>query len=204
MSIIKTLHDPILSRRKEQLAKGINNLLPAETISIADIGCGDGEIAALLKKRNPNISFEGWEVHPRERCHIPFNIFDGKSLPHKDKSIDVVMLIDILHHDNQPETILKEATRIARLGVILKDHQCENLFDYARLKLMDWVGNHHYGVRLPYNYLSAKQWKDLIKSCDLEEKERAINLNLYLQPLECTFGSGLHFLSLLTARKKEI
>lgn len=197
MQLIKKLHDPILSRRKEKLTEGIRSILPTGTSKIADIGCGDGEIGCRLSK-DSGATVEGWDIHPREQCHIPHHIFDGKSLPLEDNSVDVTLLIDVLHHDNNPQIILKEAARVAKFGVIIKDHLCENQFDHSRLSFMDWVGNRHYGVRLPYNYLSQRQWNELFENCGLKKTSTVPTLELYSQPLETVFGGNLHFISLLS------
>lgn len=201
MSIIKPLHDPILKRRKIKIAEALQFSIPKETKSLADIGCGDGEITMLLNTTRPEISTEGWDVHPREHCHIPFQLFDGKTLPHQNDHIDITTLVDVLHHDNHPEILLKEVARITKKGILIKDHICANSFDFAKLSFMDWVGNHHYGVHLPYNYLSLKKWDALFEACNLEIKTWTNNLALYPQPLEKIFGGKLHFVALLTKKQ---
>lgn len=196
MSLIKTIHDPIHNRRTFKLISAIKVLLPPECSRIADIGCGDGRIGKALETET--ISVEGWDVHPRETCAVPFNLFDGKTIELEDNAVDVSIIIDVLHHDTNPEIILKEASRISRLGVIIKDHLCRTKPDLYKLKLMDWVGNRHYGVRLPYNYLSPKQWQELFHNCGLQKQASTFKLNLYPQPFESIFGGNLHFVTLLS------
>jgi SAM-dependent methyltransferase len=96
----------------------------------------------------------GIDIMARPTSHIPVDIFDGQTIPHPDKSFDIVSFVDVLHHTDDPSVLLKEAARVARKAVILKDHFSENGIDHLTLRFMDWVGNAPHGVVLPYNYAS--------------------------------------------------
>jgi len=64
--------------------------------------------------------------------------FDGKSIPYGDGSFDVVMFVDVIHHADQPMTLLREAARVARQAILIKDHLVEGTLAYLTLQLMDW------------------------------------------------------------------
>jgi hypothetical protein len=64
--------------------------------------------------------------------------------------------------------LLKEAARVARKAVILKDHFSENGVDHMTLRFMDWVGNAPHGVVLPYNYASRAEWRSWYAEAGLE------------------------------------
>jgi hypothetical protein len=93
--------------------------------------------------------------------------------------------------------LLREATRVARKNVLLKDHLSENSFDHATLRLMDWVGNRPHGVVLPYNYQSRSQWHTHFASTNLVPQSFLTHLPLYPAPTNLIFGRNLHFLALL-------
>jgi hypothetical protein len=68
------------------------------------------------------------------------------------------MFCDVLHHAEDAIGMLREAARVARHGVIIKDHLAEGVLARPALRLMDFVGNAPRGVTLPYNYFDRAQW----------------------------------------------
>ena len=93
--------------------------------------------------------------------------------------------------------MLAECVRVARRAVIVKDHYCNNQFDNARLRFMDWVGNRSHGVRLPYNYLSRRQWRTLYGDLGLFSDVTLETLKLYPIPFRWVFDAQLHFVARL-------
>jgi SAM-dependent methyltransferase len=169
--------------------------------SVLDIGCGDGTIGSLIAKVRPDISIQGVEFLARPECKIECRAFDGTSLPFPDSSFEVCLLVDVLHHTEDPGVLLREAARVSRSLVLLKDHLDENIFDDITLRFMDWVGNRPHGVVLPYNYQSGKQWKEFFLECGLAEENWTTRMPLYPFPMSLFVGRGLHFVSLLVKKK---
>ena len=66
--------------------------------------------------------------------------------------------------------------------VVIKDHSLEGFAAERTLRLMDWVGNHRYGVALPYNYLRPDQWNEAFELLDLRVQTRLRRLRLYPWP----------------------
>jgi hypothetical protein len=58
---------------------------------------------------------------------------------------------------------------------------------------MDWVGNAHYGVALPYNYWTRQQWNDAFARLGLTVELWQSQLNLYPAGIDWIFGRSLHF-----------
>ncbi|HZC66209.1 MAG TPA: methyltransferase domain-containing protein, partial [Candidatus Dormibacteraeota bacterium] len=137
------------------------------------------------------------EVLPRADCQIPCSAFDGNTLPFGEQSFDVAMLVDVLHHTSDVSVLLKEAARVSRQLVLLKDHLSENAFDHATLRFMDWVGNRPHGVTLTYNYQSRAQWDVHFAATGLRATSFETRLPLYPAPFSALVGRGLHFIAAL-------
>ena len=182
------------------LASSIAGLLPNEA-SILDVGCGSGDIASALLSMKPNLKIEGVDVLVRPHTAIPVREFDGAHLPFADGNFDYALLIDVLHHTDDPAALLREVSRVAS-HVIIKDHYRNGFLARARLRFMDWVGNAPHGVRLPYNYLSRSDWAALWRLTGLQVESKVEDLPLYAGPANWLFGKGLHFLAELTQSKE--
>lgn len=197
MSAIGVLHDKLVfNRRVETLAGWFAQLAP-QGARILDVGCGDGLISSILQSKRPDLSVMGIDVLPRTRTHIPVEIFDGFHIPFDEESFDVVLFSDVLHHTQDPAVLLREARRVATRGVLLKDHNRDGLAAGARLRVMDWVGNARFGVALPYNYWTERQWRATWQEIGLRPDRLITNLGLYPRPANWIFGAKLHFVALL-------
>ena len=146
----------ILSRRVKTLARHLAVLAPRDA-AILDVGCGDGQVAKLLLDERADLKLSGVDILVRERTVIPVVAFDGTTLPFGDSSQDAVMFVDVLHHTDDPLVLLREATRVSRRWILIKDHHREGLGARVTLRFMDWIGNARYGVALPYNYWANPQ-----------------------------------------------
>jgi 2-polyprenyl-3-methyl-5-hydroxy-6-metoxy-1,4-benzoquinol methylase len=164
-----------------------------------DVGCGDGSIAQAIMERQPGLRFEGIDVMLRPHSAIPAQAYDGKRIPHEDNSFDWVTIVDVLHHTDDPECVLGECLRVARRGVVLKDHLRDGWAAYPTLRVMDWVGNRGHDVRLPYNYLSRAEWHAIFSRIGASPATWKETLNLYPAPFSLVFDRGLHFVSTLVA-----
>jgi SAM-dependent methyltransferase len=198
--IARSHHALVFGRRGRVLADALAPLIPCETRSILDIGCGDGTIAGLLAQRRPELAIEGVEVIPRPTCQVPCRAFDGTHLPFLDRSFDVCLFVDVLHHTTDVTQLLREAARVSRSHIILKDHLSETSFDHATLRAMDWIGNRPHGVTLTYNYQSLQQWEQHFAKCGLEAARLSTALPLYPFPFSLLFSRKLHFVAQLTRR----
>jgi SAM-dependent methyltransferase len=171
-------------------------MIPPQS-SLLDIGCGDGRISRLISGMVSGMEITGVEYARRPNCAIPCTEFDGEHLPFEDKSFDGCMFVDVLHHTLDPLAVVRDAVRVARKYVLIKDHLQENALDHWTLRLMDWVGNRPHGVVLPYAYLSRRQWEALFKDAGLIESRSQQSIPLYPFPFSLVFGRNLHFVSLL-------
>lgn len=196
-TLLNQVHNTVVfGRRVRVLAQALAGAIPGPG-SVLDLGCGDGQIASELMKLRPDLAVEGVDVLLRPVTHIPVTLYDGAVLPFADQSFDYVTIIDVLHHTDDPAAVLAEAARVARLGVVVKDHLREGLLAGPTLRAMDWVGNRGHDVRLPYNYLDSAQWDAAIAAAGLVKASWQERLGLYAAPLSWAFERRLHFVALL-------
>jgi SAM-dependent methyltransferase len=172
----------------------MTHLIP-EKASVLDVGCGDGSLSAAIMRRRPDIIIAGLEVLVRDQTHIRVERFDGEVIPYYNKSVDVVMFVDVLHHTKDPMKLLNEATRVAGKAIVIKDHACEGVLDSATLRFMDHVGNAHHGVALPYNYWSRRKWFEVFARLGLTIAAWKERLNIYPPGTRWIFDRSLHFIA---------
>jgi len=195
MTIYGRFHDKwVHGRRVRVIADALAELLPSEG-SVLDVGSGDGFIDKLIMQRRPGVEISGVDVVMRGKAHIPVRQFDGNTIPFEDDSVDMVMLSDVLHHTETPLDLLREALRVSRSGLVIKDVTTGAPDPLARATLvgMDWVGNARHNVPLPYNFFTRKQWQDAFDELGLAESNRRERFGLYPWPATLLFERRMHF-----------
>lgn len=121
-------------------------------IKIADLGAGEGLISQLLARRaeevvcidnSPKMVEFGRELAAKnEFTNLRYELGDIEEVPLKDKTFDLVLLSQALHHAQHPERALAEAYRILKPGgeVIIID-LLEHHFEKAHELYADvWLG----------------------------------------------------------------
>jgi SAM-dependent methyltransferase len=197
LDLIELLHGGFVHRRRtEVLARHVASLVPSGA-SIVDVGCGDGRIAAEIKRRRPDVMISGLDVLRRSRTHIAVREFDGLTIPYADRSVDVALFVDVLHHTSDPLILLTEARRVMRRALIIKDHVSQSTVDHATLRFMDWLGNSRHGVALPFNYWTLRQWQQAAAVLGLKATAWKQDLQLYPSVARCVFERSLHFMAML-------
>ena len=199
MTLVGKLHTKmVFGRRVRVLTELLADRVPATARSLVDIGCGDGQIAHWIAQQRPHLQITGIDVLVRPQTHIPVQAFDGTTLPLADQSVDVAMFVDVLHHTNDPLVMLREAKRVARQAIIIKDHCKDGFLAGTTLRFMDWVGNAHHGVVLPYNYWNEQRWRAAFAELGLTVADWTHRVPLYPWPGSWVFQRRLHFVARLT------
>lgn len=197
MNVIEQIHGVyIQQRRLERLVRRLEGFIPRNS-SVADVGCGDGQLTAMLQWCRPDLKIEGIDVLKRSRTWIPVRQFDGRTLPYESGEMDVVMLVDVLHHVEQPEQLLREAVRVAQGSVVIKDHLSDRWLAEPTLRFMDRIGNARYGVALPGHYWQLKRWKQAFDEVAVKPVQWQSDLKLYPPGFDALFGRSLHFITRL-------
>jgi SAM-dependent methyltransferase len=145
-----------------------------------------------------DLEITGIDVFVRPTTHIPVLPFDGHRIPFDDAEFDVVVFVDVLHHTEDPTELLGEAARVAPGAIVVKDHTADGMLARPTLRFMDWVGNAHHGVALPYNYWPTPRWQQAIADLGLEVEVWETRLGLYPAPASWVCDRRLHVLCRLS------
>ncbi len=203
MSITERVHESIVfDRRIRVLARHLSQVIP-QHVSVLDVGCGDGLLARSIGQLRPDLAFQGIEVLLRPETHIEVDQFDGSTIPFSKNSFDVVMMVDVLHHTDDPCVLLREAARVATQSIVLKDHILTGWMGGPTLRFMDRVGNARHGVALPFNYWRPDQWTAAFERLGLEVEAWKERLRLYWWPASVLFDRRLHFVAKLVNDGRE-
>ena len=196
-SILDSVHGGfVFERRAAVLARHLAEMLPRDARAL-DVGCGDGLIARLFVERRPDVRVEGIDVLVRPATRVEVSAFDGRVIPRADGSVDAVTFVDVLHHAGDTMGLLREAVRVTKKTVLIKDHFLDGVLAGPVLRLMDWVGNARHGVALPYNYWTEARWQAAFRELDLDVVELRRRIGLYPPPASWIFERGLHFVARL-------
>jgi SAM-dependent methyltransferase len=121
MRLIDQIHERrIFGRRVRVLSQRLAPLIPARA-RVLDVGCGDGLLASLIMRHRPDVELQGLDVLGRPATPIPVTVYDGGRIPHGDKSFDVVLFVDSLHHTPDPMVPLR-----ARRGAVRVPLGCQS------------------------------------------------------------------------------
>jgi len=186
----------VAGRRARVLTDRLARVIPRGA-SVLEIGAGDGMLLAELARRRGDCSFSGVDVLVREITHAAIEGYDGRTLPRGDASVDVALFVDVLHHTEDALDLLREARRVARASIVIKDHTLDGFAAGPTLRFMDRVGNARHGVALPYNYWPKARWEVAFEKLELTVESWESRLGLYPWPASLVFERSLHFLARL-------
>ncbi|MCL4221361.1 MAG: methyltransferase domain-containing protein [Phycisphaerales bacterium] len=196
-SMMSAMHRPVYESRLRELVRRIIPHLQAED-RVLDVGCGNGTLGKALMDSPgcpQGVRVEGLERVVRGREPIPVHAYDGKTMPFHAAAYDVVIVADVLHHEEQPDRLIAECARVSRRLVVIKDHQIKGLLAQQRVSFMDWAANAPYGVPCLYRYLTPQEWSATLARHDLRVVERLDRMNLYPPGVNAVFGGNLQFMA---------
>lgn len=159
-----------IQRRVDQLVSLLDGEKPK---NLLDVGYGDGAITDLLARtlKMPKGKVFGAEiikpaVVPSSLEHISF---DGKKLPLEPDQIDLTLLLSVLHHVEDFESLLKDIFRVTRPGgrVLVRDFDAFTedlkLFNLTMDFLYYRVFADEPDVPNPGHFFSASRWVRIFK-----------------------------------------
>jgi SAM-dependent methyltransferase len=169
--------------------------------SLLDVGAGDGLIGAGLARKLGATRAVGVDVRPQHGSALPTVAYDGARLPFEDRSFELVVLSDVLHHAADPLVLLREALRVASRAVLLKDHLAFSPLTHALLWAMDVAGNLEQGVEVRARYFDPASLRATLEACDGELEQLRWPLEIHTPALGLVLPSRLHFAASLRRRR---
>jgi ubiquinone/menaquinone biosynthesis C-methylase UbiE len=151
------------------------NKIPKQELKnrkILEVGCGSGYSTERIKEMLPkNVEFTASDIEDENVKNAKKKL--GKSfvvtkesvydLQRKDKSIDLIFLLEVLEHLEYPDKALKELKRVGRNYVIIgvPREPIWRILNMARLKYLKDFGNtpghiQHWGRRSLLKFLKSK------------------------------------------------
>ncbi len=124
----------------------------APCITIADLGAGEGLISQLLARRaeqvwcidnSPRMVEVGSELAEKNGlANLTYKLGDIESVPLPDRSVDLAILSQALHHAHHPQTAVNEAARILRPGgqILILDLKAHTFEKAHELYADVWLG----------------------------------------------------------------
>lgn len=100
---------------------------------VLDVGAWKCYLGELLKERC-RCDALSVDVVNVNATSMPFLLFDGRTFPVKSESIDVVLLLYVLHHASDDEILMREARRVlAKEGrVLIAEDMVDGLWNKIR------------------------------------------------------------------------
>lgn len=181
-------------RRVQVLGTLASSLIPTNS-SVLDIGCGDGSIDHQILESRPDVSLQGCDLVSWPEPKIDVMIYGGLPLPFETHQFDCAMLIDVVHHAGDPSLLLREAARVSRQCIILKDHLTDRWMARPILEFMDRIGNENQGVSLPFAYWAKREWLEEFEIHNLVVDSWLTDVPIYPWWAAWLFGKGLHFVA---------
>jgi ubiquinone/menaquinone biosynthesis C-methylase UbiE len=99
---------------------------------------------------------------------IDFQLFrEGERIPFDDKSFDYTFIMEVLHHSDDPEHLLKEAVRVTRGSLVIFEDVVTSRSRLLFMYGLDILMNIRHGVNLPLNFRSENVWIQIFQQMNL-------------------------------------
>jgi ubiquinone/menaquinone biosynthesis C-methylase UbiE len=204
-SLVRLIHEPIYKKRIDVLSTLIVPQLRAGD-KILDVGCGSGMLgAAVLGHRNCPVGVTYRGLERAKRGGEPIEVIEHTTgpLPFEDREFDVVILADVLHHEERENFLIGEAARVCKRFLLIKDHKPEGFLGFWRICFLDWAANDPYGVKCLYRYHTRGEWATIFQEHELSPILEETSIDLYPALPNLIFGKRLQYFAVLKKNDAE-
>lgn len=150
-----------LDQRARKFVELFEKDLPKQSL-VLDIGGGWGFYGAPLAEHGHHLTV--LEVVKPGYQKTPVVIYDPKdSFPFPDKAFDASLLVTVLHHISDPESVLREAKRVTRKRLIV----IEDLYHHALGRLWTQWRDQLYNFEFfghPCQFRKKEEWIQTFQS----------------------------------------
>jgi SAM-dependent methyltransferase len=139
--------------------------------TIVDLGCGDTILTEFIDRTSEK-KVLGVDTLDTNLTSIPVLIYDGQSLPFEDKSVDASIVIYVLHHCQDVNSVLTELKRVTRKKIIIIEEVYRSPFSRFLLHFHDTIGNRMLSSKMdiPLNFKTMESWREIFQKQDLDIK----------------------------------
>jgi ubiquinone/menaquinone biosynthesis C-methylase UbiE len=124
--------------------------------SVIDIGAGKGLLAEeMMQRLNARVTMV--DVAKYNQSALPLTVCDSRRLGFAENSFDYAILSFVLHHCSAPETMLREALRVAREVVVIENDVRGTLRGWVTQAIDSWPAI-QYGTPPCYFTKSRDMW----------------------------------------------
>lgn len=167
-------------------ANNIENLLgDIKVHTVLDVGCGTGVVLLEMQRRKIGTEHVGIDVTTSNNHVDPLasNLtlleYDGKMLPFKDNSFDLVYASHVVEHVLNPRAFLQEVSKVAN-NVIYVEVPCEMHIRRTQRTIQSSLNIGHINCYTPETFLLLLQTSGLeVKAFDIFDHKFEIYRFLY-------------------------
>lgn len=136
--------------------------------NMLDVGCGEGYTVEEINNHFPEILIEGSDVEievielaRKNLNHIKFKVEPACNLEREDSSFDLITMLEVLEHVEQPSDAVKEAKRVSKKFCIFSVpfEPYWRILNLLRLKYISDLGNTPGHI----NHWSKSGFEELLK-----------------------------------------
>ncbi len=157
---------PFYERAAKKMCRDCQDFIKKKS-KILDLGCGSAIVAKEFKNFFAASVF-GVDIEDKRIYPVPFKIIDGRLLPFAPNSFDVVLISHVLHHSEDPISLLSQAKKTAPQIIIYEDIP-EGFFSKFFCKVHGFTFNFLFQKKKQKtNFKSINKWEKIFKDLGLK------------------------------------
>lgn len=130
--------------------------------TVLDFGCGDMVLDKMILDTIPESHVTGIDVvdsKPIRKKNLKFVLYDGVTIPFKNKSFDVVYAYHVFHHCVDPVRALSECKRVAKGRILIVESVLRSILETPGFMVADFLANMRREVHIPMPFhVHTKKW----------------------------------------------
>ena len=135
---------------------------------VLDLGAGTGKIAEYILDRK-KIKLTLLDVTDEyKETDLEIQLYDGVKVPYKSNSFDCVLIIATLHHCDDPGQVLREAARVSKDRILIKEDKVDSKLDFFLLEFWHTAVSFLLGQDLLFSFKRNAVWRRMCKKLGLK------------------------------------